>query len=373
MNSPNPLNDPQRNRLHIAIIAVTTVATILISLYYLFSGSFIVFQNLFYVPIILSCMYYTMRGFIYSVCLAMLYMLLILVFTSEHGIMMQALVRVVLFIAIAGVVTFLSIQRKRAEEANEKAELKARNRQIQKAESLGRMAGAIAHHFNNQLGVVIGNLELSMMELPPGVRPRAYITAAMKASNKAAEMSGLMLTYLGQSFDKREPLDLSAVCRRNLPMIQAVMPGKEILETDLPSPGPVIMANENQIRQVMTNLITNAWEAFADGRGAIHLGVKTVYPSDIHATHLFPIDWQPQDNAYVCLEVTDTGSGIADKDIEKLFDPFFSSKFTGRGMGLPVVLGIVRTHSGAITVESKPGRGSTFRVFFPVSAEEVPR
>jgi len=122
MNSSNPVNDPQRNRLHIAIIAVTTIATILISLYYLFSGSFIVFQNLFYVPIILSCVYYTMRGFIYSVCLAVLYILLILVFASEHDIIMQALVRAVLFIAIAGIVTFLSTQRKRAEDALRESE-----------------------------------------------------------------------------------------------------------------------------------------------------------------------------------------------------------------------------------------------------------
>ena len=102
-------------------------------------------------------------------------------------------------------------ERKRAEEEREK--LEAQNRQLQKAESLGRMAGAIAHHFNNQLGVVMGNLELAMMKLPQGAPSHAEITAAMEASSKAAEMSGLMLTYLGQSFDKREPLDLSHACR----------------------------------------------------------------------------------------------------------------------------------------------------------------
>jgi glucan phosphoethanolaminetransferase (alkaline phosphatase superfamily) len=116
MNSADPQSKPQRNRLHIFFITVTTIATILISLYYLSSGSFIVFQNLFYIPIILSCMYYTMRGFIYSVCLAVLYLLLILFFTAESGIITQALVRAVLFIAIAGIVTFLSTRRKRAEQ-----------------------------------------------------------------------------------------------------------------------------------------------------------------------------------------------------------------------------------------------------------------
>ena len=105
----------------------------------------------------------------------------------------------------------------------------------------------------------------------------------------------------------------------------------------------------------------------------IGLTVKTVSHADIPASKRFPIDWQPQEIAYACLEVTDTGCGIADKDIEKIFDPFFSTKFTGRGLGLPVVLGIVKAHSGAVTVESKPGRGSIFRVFLPVSAEEIPR
>jgi PAS domain S-box-containing protein len=268
------------------------------------------------------------------------------------------------------VCSFVDItDRKQAEADKEKLEVQ--NRQIQKAESLGRMAGAIAHTFNNQLGVVIGNLELALIELSQGARPHANITAAMSASNKAAEVSGLMLTYLGQSFDKREPLALSDACRWSLPMLRAVMPEDVVLETDLPSPGPAISTNANYIHQILSNLMTNAWESVGEEGGSIHLGVKTVSPADIPAVHRFPLDWQPQDNAYACLEVTDAGSGIADKDIEKIFDPFFSKKFTGRGMGLSVILGIVRTHGGVVTVESEPGRGSIFRVFFPVSAEEV--
>ena len=262
-------------------------------------------------------------------------------------------------------------ERKKAEA--EKAILEAQTRQLQKADSLGRMAGAIAHHFNNQLGVVIGNLEMAIDDLPHGAGPANRLTTAMQAAWKAAEMSGLMLTYLGQSFDKLEPLDLSDACRRGLPMLRAAMPGKVVLETDLPSPGPVISANENQIQQVLTNLVINAWEAIGEGQGAIHLSIKTISPAEIPAAYRLPIGWQSQDSAYAGMEVKDAGCGIADKDIEKLFDPFFSSKFTGRGLGLSVVLGIVKAHDGAVTVESEPGRGSTFRVFLPVSAEEVPR
>ena len=279
---------------------------------------------------------------------------------DEHGAL----------VAYDGLIQNIS-ERKLAEA--QRAEMESQNLQLQKAESLGRMAGAIAHHFNNQLGVVIGNLEMAIGELPQGAGPVNSLTAAMQAAGKAAEMSGLMLTYIGQSFDKREPLDLSDACRRILPMLQAIMPGDVVLETDLPSPGPTISTTSDYIQQILTNLVTNAWEAVGEGRGAIHLSVRTVFAVNIPAVHRFPLDWKPQDNAYACLEVTDAGGGIADKDIEKLFDPFFTSKFTGRGMGLAVVLGIVRAHSGVVTVESEPGRSSTFRVFFPVSGEEVLR
>jgi PAS domain S-box-containing protein len=261
-------------------------------------------------------------------------------------------------------------ERKQVEK--EKAELEAQNRQLQKAESLGRMAGAIAHHFNNMLAVSIGNLELAIMDLPPGSDVLKNLTQAMKASHKAAEVSSLMLTYLGQTPGKHEPLDLSDICHLGMSMLRAVIPNKVIVETELPSPGPTIRANANQMHQVLTNLITNVWESIGDNGGTIRLIIKTVSSADITASHCFPIDYQPQSIPYACMEVTDTGCGISDKDIEKIFDPFFTTKFTGRGMGLPVVLGIVRAHNGAVSVESKPGRGSVFRIFLPVSTEEIP-
>ena len=255
----------------------------------------------------------------------------------------------------------------------DKEKLEAQNRQLQKAESLGRMAGAIAHHFNNQLGVVIGNLEMAIDDLPPGAGSIPNLTAAMQSAGKAAEMSGLMLTYLGQQPRQTEPLDLAEVCLRSLPILRAGMPGKVVLETDLSTPGPVISADASQIQQVLTNLLTNAWEAVGEERRNIRLRVKTVSPADISTTYRFPQNWQPQNHDYACLEAADAGCGIADTDIEKIFDPFFSSKFTGRGLGLPVVMGIVRAHGGAVTVESQRGRGSIFRVFFPLNREEFLR
>jgi signal transduction histidine kinase len=257
--------------------------------------------------------------------------------------------------------------RKRAEEVKKK--LEDQNRQLQKSESLGRMAGAIAHHFNNQLQAVMMNLELALLDLPPNAGSRENLTNAMNSALKAAEVSTQMLTYLGQTQGKHEPLDLSEVCRSSLPMLRATMPKSVILETELPSPGPIASANANHIQQILTNLVTNAWEG--DGRGAIRLTIKAVSAADIPAANRFPVEFRPQQNGYVCLEVADVGCGIMPKDIEKLFEPFFSSKFTGRGLGLPVVLGIVRAHSGVVTVESEPGQGSVFRVFLPLSPEEI--
>jgi two-component system, cell cycle sensor histidine kinase and response regulator CckA len=253
----------------------------------------------------------------------------------------------------------------RKREEKEKAKLEVLSRQLQKADSLGRMAGAIAHHFNNQLAVVMGNLELAIADMPQGKKLSENLTAAIQATRRASNVSGLMLTYLGQTPDKHEPLDLSEVCRQNLPLFRAAIPHQLVLETDLPSPGPRIRANKNQIEQALTNMIKNAWES-CEGRGTISIGIKTVPAESIPTSNRFPVDWQPQGIAYAGLEVRDTGCGIVEKDIERIFDPFFSSKFPGRGLGLPVVLGIARAHCAAVAVESEPGRGSLFRIFLPL-------
>ena len=266
-------------------------------------------------------------------------------------------------------IVFDLTERKQAEE--ERKNFDAQNRQLQKSESLSRMAGAIAHHFNNQLQAVMMSLEMAMQNQSPNAAPVENLSEAMHSARKAAEVSSLMLTYLGKTAAKRQPLDLCEACRRQLPMLHASMPQSVALETDFLISGLAIHANESQVQQVLTNLVTNAWEASGEGQGTIRLTVKKVSATVIPVTHRFPIDGKLQAADYACLEVADTGCGIAPADMDKLFDPFFSNKFTGRGLGLAVVLGIVRAHGGAITVESQPDRGSIFRVFFPLTAEAV--
>jgi signal transduction histidine kinase len=147
------------------------------------------------------------------------------------------------------------------------------------------------------------------------------------------------------------------------------MPKEVEIVADFPSDGPLVNANADQIHQVLKNLLTNAWES--QNRGTIHLSMQTITPVDIPAAHRFPLDSQFEHHLYASLSVRDTGCGIAAPDIEQIFDPFYTSSFLGRGLGLPIALGIVRAHGGFISVTSKVGKGSVFRIFLPVYEEEI--
>jgi len=260
--------------------------------------------------------------------------------------------------------------RRRAEA--ERARLEVQNRQLQKAESLSLMAGAIAHHFNNKLQTVMSNLEVLGGEAGRA-NSASHLAKAKQATEGAAAISRLMLVYLGQASDQREPQALSLICQEALGSILAARPEERPVEVAWPSPGPIVSVNPDQIHQVLSNLVANAWEASAEGRGEIRLGLSTCSPQDIPRANRFPIDWHPQPLDHACLEVTDHGCGIAETDIEKVFDPFFSTKFSGRGLGLPVVLGIVQAHGGAVTVASGLGQGSVFRVYLPIAPALAPK
>jgi DNA-binding NtrC family response regulator/signal transduction histidine kinase len=255
--------------------------------------------------------------------------------------------------------------RKRMEAEKEKLEIQ--NRLLQKSESLGRMAGAVAHHFNNQLQIVTMNLAFARSCQSDREDGTEHLGDAMKAVSKAAAVSSSMLTYLGQAPCKLDVFDLSDACQQHLPLLRAAMPANAILKIDLPVDGPLVRADVSQIQQILSNLVTNAWEACGGAQVAITLHVKTVAMGEVPVGNRFPVDFQLQDATYACLEVGDTGCGIEPGNIEKLFEPFFSSKFAGRGLGLPTVLGILRAHHGLITVESRPGQGSVFRAFLPIS------
>lgn len=250
--------------------------------------------------------------------------------------------------------------------------LQEQNRQLHKAESLSRMAGAIAHLFNNQLTAVMGFLELTIEGLKEDEAAFQNLTTALAAAKRAAEISGLMLTYLGQTAARKTPINLAELCRLSLPFLKAAVTKATPLKPVLPSSGPAINGNATQIQQLLANLITNAGESMTlAGKGQIQIAIRTVPADKIPCSFRYPVTFKPEKKEYACIEILDTGCGIAPDDIDKIFDPFFTSKFTGRGLGLPVVLGILKAHEGAITVESKEGQGSRFQVFFPISEEAL--
>jgi len=253
-------------------------------------------------------------------------------------------------------------ERRKAE--SERAELADKSRQLEKTESLGRMAGAIAHHFNNQLQGIMSNLDL-IRGGPESSDVALRVAKAKQAVDRAALMSRLMLVYLGQASGSQVPRFLAEICRAALPELQAGLPGTARLEADLPDPGPVISAAAALIQEALGNLVTNAWEALGGAPGSIRLELTTCPAAELPTAHRFPINWQPQAPFYACLAVADTGCGISEADLGKVFDPFFSTRFTGRGLGLPVVLGIVQAHGGAVAVTSRPGQGTVVRAYFP--------
>jgi len=250
-------------------------------------------------------------------------------------------------------------------DVSEHRRMEAENRQLQKSESLARMAGAIAHLFNNQLQIVMGSLDL-LGELPRGASFSRCLTCGQQAAERAAEVSRLLLVYLGKGEVHLEPRFLSELCRESLVSVQCFQPENVALEVALPTPGPVINAHPGLVQQAIVNLVTNAWEAAGQGQGSVRLALRICAGGDIPTVHRFPVDWQAQDPEYACLEVADTGVGVPVTDIEKLFDPFFTTKFAGRGLGLPVVLGIIHAHGAVVAVESRCGEGSVFRIFFPL-------
>ena len=260
-------------------------------------------------------------------------------------------------------------ERKRIEA--EKAELEALNRQLQKAESLGLMAGSIAHHFNNKLQAVMASLE-ALRTLPNSGDRSKYVAMAKLATEKAAAVSKQMLIYLGNSPGEREPLYLGELCTASLPLLRQALPQGVTLESSCPELGPVTKANAEHLQQILSNLVTNAGEAMGAAGGSVRLSLGTCLAAKLPTEHRFPVGWHPLEPEYAYLEVADTGVGIVSMDFERLFDPFFSTKFTGRGLGLSVVLGLVQAHAGAITVASQPVHGSVFRVYLPLSTDVLP-
>ena len=253
-------------------------------------------------------------------------------------------------------------ERKRAEQ--ERQRLEAQLLQAQKLESLGVLAGGIAHDFNNLLMGILGNASLALRDRPSASRTRESVEAIERAGKRAAELAAQMLAYSGKGHFVVEPTDVRDLVEGMSHLLESSVSKTATLRYDLASESPAIEADAAQIRQIVMNLVINASEALGDESGSITLSTGVMECDEDCLSGSYLVEEQSA-GTYVYLEVADTGCGMDRETLNKIFDPFFSTKFTGRGLGLAAVLGIVRGHKGAIMVDSEPGQGTTFRVLFP--------
>ena len=239
-------------------------------------------------------------------------------------------------------------------------------RQTQKLESLGVLAGGIAHDFNNLLGAILGNLSLLQEENPEGSRGRRYLDRMELAVKRASELTQQMLAYSGRGRFLVQDLDLNLTLRELTSLLQVCISKRTVLRFDLAPDLPLVAADHAQLQQVVMTLVTNASEALDGQDGEIQVTTRSQEldaAAAARASLLLPLAPGP----HVVLQVHDGGCGMAPEVLSRIFDPFFTTKESGRGLGLSAMLGILRGHGAGIEIESQPGRGSTFRLFLPVS------
>ncbi len=270
---------------------------------------------------------------------------------------------------VAGIAT--DITELRDAEENQRA-IERKLQETQKLESLGVLAGGVAHDFNNLLTGILGHANLVRAQLPDDHPIQPSLRQIETASLRAAELCRQMLAYSGRGRLDVRPVELGELVRDTTALLELSLARRARLRFDLAPGLPLIVADITQIRQIVMNLVLNASEALVDGDGDITLRTRALRADNsLFATCVFAPELPPGD--YVMLEIADTGCGMRRETLARIFDPFFTTKFTGRGLGLAAVLGIVRGHQGALHVESAPGRGTTFRIYFPVSARAAGR
>ncbi len=252
----------------------------------------------------------------------------------------------------------------------ERRQLERQLQDAQKLESLGVLAGGIAHDFNNLLVGILGNVSLALVESPPNGANRSLLVDIEGAAQRASDLTRQLLAYAGKGRFVVEPVSMSQVVEEMLTLARSAMSRKAELHLDLARGLPSIAADATQVRQVVMNLLANASDALEDRPGSIVLRTGL---QEVDATYRASmLGGEPlNDGAYVFLEVCDTGVGMDAETVGRIFDPFFTTKFTGRGLGLAAARGIVQGHQGAIRVYSEPGKGTTFKLFFPASDQPV--
>ena len=235
--------------------------------------------------------------------------------------------------------------------------------QSKKMEAIGTLTGGIAHDFNNILGIILGNAELALEDVREPDPAHHHLNEIRTASLRARDVVKQLLSFSRKTEQKRSPLKLAPLIKESLKLLRASIPANIAIETRLDADADPVLADPAQMHQVLINLCTNASHAMQESGGILSLGLTNrsiATDSGTDSVSLPP-------GRYVRLTVSDTGSGIEAEHLDRIFDPYFTTKEVGKGtgLGLSVVHGIVKNHEGAITVESQPGLGAVFSVYLP--------
>ena len=277
--------------------------------------------------------------------------------------------------------TGLAVERGRAEEAlrekrQRELELEAQLRQAAKMEALGVLAGGIAHDFNNVLATILANAEFALKLNCCNADATEMLTDICDASQRAGDFCQQLLAYAGKGTVGTQKVDLGTLLPQVRSLVQAGLSKKTSLEYALHDAAIYVEADENQLLQVILNLVTNAADAIGDGAGRIVVGSELIDCDAETLERCAPGDHLPP-GQYVRVSVTDDGEGMDAATVERIFDPFFSTKTSGHGLGLAAVKGVVRSHGGVIAVDSTPGHGTKIEVLLPTTSgpprdEEAP-
>jgi len=254
---------------------------------------------------------------------------------------------------------------KRAEEEKEK--LEAQLRQSQKMEAVGTLAGGIAHDFNNILSIILGNTELAIRDVPERHPARESIDEIRKACLRAKDVVRQLLSFSRKSELQLIPLNISTILKESLKLIRSSMPSNIEIRQNFPKDIWTTLGDPTQINQILINLSTNAADAIGSAGGILSVSLE-----NIEIARQNP-ELNLEQGRYVKLAISDTGAGISVEQLERIFDPYYTTKEVGRGtgMGLAVVHGIIETHRGRIKVSSAPGKGTAFEIFFR-AVDEAP-
>ncbi len=258
----------------------------------------------------------------------------------------------------------------RKEDESSKKEFQDKLLETQKLESLGVLAGGVAHDFNNILTAILANAQLCRHSIEGGSETDKHLEAIEKASFRAADLCHQLLAYAGRNPVTRQQTDLNKLVRETTQLLELSIGKLAQLELDLSPHSPVIEVDHAQMSQIMMNLVINASEALPAYGGIIRIRTGSTWLA-ADMLEQACIGQNLPAGQFAFLEVSDTGCGMNEETLAKIFDPFFTTKFTGRGLGLAAVLGIVRAHNGCFFVESVPTEGSTFRMCLPLQSASV--